>query len=130
MKPLKKVLHVEDDPSIRTIARLAIEVVGGLTLLSCEDGRSALVQVEEFSPDLILLDVMLPDMDGPAILKALQAQMDLAQTPVLFMTAKVHKTELNRFQALGAFGVIPKPFDPMTLAQTLREHHKRFHSGC
>ncbi|MAM88793.1 MAG: hypothetical protein CME36_15925 [unclassified Hahellaceae] len=130
MRSLQKVLHVEDDPSIRTIARLAIEAVGRLTLLSCENGKMALAQAEDFSPDLILLDVMLPDMDGPAILKALQMQMDLSEIPVIFMTAKVQKTELDRFLSLGAFAVIPKPFDPMTLAQTLQDHFERFHSGC
>lgn len=74
-----------------------------------------------FAPDLILLDVMMPGMDGPATLSALHALPETTSTPVIFMTAKVQKIEIENYRKMGAIDVIPKPFDPMTLAQTVRD---------
>ncbi|WP_028238564.1 response regulator [Stutzerimonas azotifigens] len=117
---LKRILHVEDDPSIQAVTRLALEMVGGFEVLSCSSGPQALAQVDAFAPDLILLDVMMPGMDGPQTLAGLREHPALADVPVAFMTAKVHPGEIEHLRGLGAQEVIIKPFDPMQLAQQVR----------
>lgn len=127
MGELKRVLYVEDDPDIREIASLALQDVGGLEILICESGKTALSTIDEFSPQLILLDVMMPEMDGPETLLALRAQGSVTETTIVaFMTAKVHPEELSRYKQLGITEVISKPFNPMTLADELRTIWKRF----
>lgn len=118
---LKKILYVEDEPDIRTIAAMALESLGGFELACCSSGQEALDKAPEFEPDLILLDVMMPGMNGPSTLQALRALPGLASTPVIFMTAKVQPQELAEYRALGALDVIHKPFDPMLLAEHVRE---------
>lgn len=116
-----KILYVEDEPDIRTIAKIALETIGKFEVRMCSAGKEALAVVEEYAPDCILLDVMMPGMDGPTVLKALRQIPACAHIPVIFMTAKVQSSEVAQYQALGALGVIPKPFDPMKLAQTVRQ---------
>ncbi|MWJ27425.1 response regulator [Halomonas sp. ZH2S] len=129
MTVLQRVLYVEDDPDISEIAALALEAVGGLTLKGCESGHEALAEVDSFAPDLILLDVMMPGMDGPETLEALRRQGSISSdTPVVFVTAKVHPEELRRYREMGVTDVISKPFDPMTLANELRAIWERFHA--
>lgn len=117
---LNKVLYVEDEDDIRTIAQLALEAVGGLTLKSCSSGEEAVQAAISFAPDLILLDVMMPGMDGPSTLAALHKLDPLKDVPVIFMTAKVQPSEIAHYRSLGALDVIAKPFDPMTLADQVR----------
>ena len=117
---LKRVLYVEDDPDIRTVASIALEVVGGYTLQACSSGAEALAAAAEFGADLLLLDVMMPDMDGPTTLARLRELAPTAATPVIFMTARVQAGEVALYKSLGAIGVIAKPFDPMQLAQQVR----------
>ncbi|MDK9702232.1 MAG: response regulator [Sulfuritalea sp.] len=117
---LQKILLVEDEPDIRAVAQLALEAVGGFTVRQCESGEAALAALAEFAPDLVLLDVMMPGMDGPTTLAALRALPQGGAVPVMFMTAKVQPAEIEGYRRLGAIGVISKPFDPMTLADTLR----------
>jgi CheY-like chemotaxis protein len=112
---LRRILYVEDDPDIRTVAELSLETLGGFELLLCESGEQAVAGAEAFQPDLILLDVMMPGMDGPATLTALRNIDSIATLPFVFMTAKVQAAEINEYKAMGAADVIPKPFDPMTL---------------
>lgn len=127
MKPLQRVLCVEDDPDIREIIQLALVHVGGLTIKACESGRRALEEVDQFEPQLIVLDVMMPGMDGPETLNALREQGSVSESTALaFMTAKVHPEELQRYRELGVVNVIPKPFDPMTLADQLRAIWSQF----
>ncbi|HEX9180243.1 MAG TPA: response regulator, partial [Burkholderiales bacterium] len=102
------------------VTRLALEKVGGLALRQCARGAEAPAAAREFAPDLILLDVMMPDMDGPETLRALRAEPAAAATPVVFMTAKARAGDREALLALGALGVIAKPFNPMTLAVELR----------
>lgn len=116
---LKRILYVEDEPDIQAVAKIALEAVGGFTVALCSSGRQALEVAPQFKPDLILLDVMMPDMDGPSTLKALRSMPQTTATPVIFMTAKVQPHEMTLYKALGAIGVIPKPFDPMTLSQNI-----------
>jgi two-component system, OmpR family, response regulator len=118
--PLARVLHVEDDPAIRRVAHLALARVGGLTVESAGSAAEALTCLERFAPQLILMDVMMPEVDGPELLRQLRARPDTATTPVVFMTAKGLSSEHAELQALGAIAVLEKPFDPMTLAATLQ----------
>ncbi|MBM3569768.1 MAG: response regulator [Alphaproteobacteria bacterium] len=118
-KKLSRILYCEDEPDIQEVARLSLEVVGGFTVLIASSGAEAVAQAEAFNPDLLLLDVMMPGLDGPATLAALRKIPALAKTPAVFMTAKVQRNEIERFLALGALEVVPKPFDPMTLPATL-----------
>ena len=119
--PLNKILLAEDEPDIRAVAEIALESVGGFTLRLCEDGRAALAALDAFAPDLVLLDVMMPGMDGPATLAELRKLPQGRDVPVIFMTAKVQQAEIEGYKKLGAIGVIAKPFDPMTLADKVRE---------
>ena len=121
MRELNFVLYVEDDPDIQMVAQMALEVVGGLSLRACSSGREALQAAASCQPDLILLDVMMPEMDGPSTLAELRKLPATASTPVVFMTAKVQAAEVSHYKSLGAIGVIAKPFDPMQLAQQVRQ---------
>ena len=112
---LQRLLYVEDDGDIRTIASMALEVVGGFTLQACASGAQALAAAEQFAPQLLLLDVMMPGMDGPTTLARLRELPALRDVPVIFMTAKVQASEVEQYRVLGALGVISKPFDPMAL---------------
>lgn len=110
-----KILYVEDDPDIRVIARIALEDIGGFDIRSCGCGPEALEAIAHYRPDFLLLDVTLPDMDGPTLLGHLRRTSNGAAAPVIFMTARVQKSEVARYLALGAIDVIAKPFDPLTL---------------
>lgn len=120
MAEIKKILYVEDEPDIRTIAEIALRDIGGFILETCSSGAQALEKAEAFVPDLILLDVMMPGMDGPETLKALRKMEITAGTPAIFMTAKVQPQEIEQYKSLGAIEVIAKPFDPVNLAQQIR----------
>ena len=110
---------VEDDPDIQIVARMALEIVGGFTVEICSGGQQALDTVEGFDPDLVLLDVMMPDMDGPTVLHHLRARPLTAPIPIVFMTAKAQAHEIDSYLDIGAMDVISKPFDPMTLSARL-----------
>jgi DNA-binding response OmpR family regulator len=116
---LKRILYVEDDIDIQAVARLALELIGGFTVEVFASGQEALDGAADFSPDLILLDVMMPGMDGPTTLQKLREQSSLAKTPVVFLTAKVQPDEMAHFKSLGAVDVIPKPFDPLKLSEQI-----------
>ena len=118
---LERILCVEDDRSIQEVARIALETVGGMEVDIASSGQDALQRVSDFNPDLILLDVMMPCMDGPETLTRLQEEELLGNTPVVFLTARTQKEEVAKYLELGAVGVIAKPFDPMTLAQQVRD---------
>lgn len=122
---LNRILYVEDDPDIQAVARLALEALGGFTVKICGSGQEALAELAGFAPDVILLDVMMPGMDGPSMLKALHAIDPARQTPVIFITAKVQPQEIAQYKAMGALDVIAKPFDPMTLSSSVRSIWER-----
>lgn len=132
--PLKHILFIEDDPDIQVIACMALEDLGGFTVQVCSTGNEALdTAATEPPPDLILLDVMMPGMNGPDTLKALRNIPQTSTTPAIFMTAKVQTHEVEHYRAMGAIDVIAKPFDPMTLASTLtalwEDYHATEHTG-
>jgi two-component system, OmpR family, response regulator len=116
-----RILCVEDEDDIRVVMRLTLEAVGRFTVQCCASGAEAVGVASEFAPDLILLDVMMPSLDGPATLLALRALPGLASTPVVFVTAQVAGDDTANLMALGAIGVITKPFNPMALPGKLRE---------
>jgi two-component system OmpR family response regulator len=119
-KPLKTILYVEDEPDIRTVAKMALEAVGGFTVRACSSGQEAVDTSAAAGADLILLDVMMPGLDGPSTLKALRELPATAATPVIFMTAKVQPVEVAHYKSLGALDVIAKPFDPMQISAEIR----------
>ncbi len=126
MQTLSKILYAEDEEDIREIAVLAIESIGGFEIITCESGVEVIELARKFKPQLILLDVMMPIMDGQATLLALKKEPDLHSIPVVFLTAKIMTDEVERFKEIGAIGVIAKPFDPMNLAsqiQTIWDTH-------
>ncbi|MBM3223494.1 MAG: response regulator [Candidatus Tectomicrobia bacterium] len=113
--PTKQVLIIDDEEHIREVAQISLEMVGGWQVLTASSGRDGLAQAAATQPDAILLDVMMPDMDGPTTLQKLQATATLCAIPVIFLTAKVQATDQRRFVDLGVRGIINKPFDPMAL---------------
>ena len=115
-----RILHVEDEPDIREVVKISLGLDPDITVKSCESGADALSQAAAWQPDVILMDAVMPVMDGPEILASLRKDMRTAGIPVVFMTARAQVSEVERFLALGAAGVIAKPFDPLTLAKSVR----------
>lgn len=116
-----RVLHVDDEPDIRNVVQLALGLDPDFEVRSCGSGRDCLETAISWSPDLVLIDVMMPVMDGPTTLSEMRKRSETANIPVVFMTARTQPHELKHFVALGAEGVIEKPFDPMTLAAAVRQ---------
>ena len=119
-KDLKTILYVEDDEDIRTIATMALEALGGFLVIGCSSGAQALERAPVCAADLILLDVMMPGMDGPETLRELRKVPETSNTPVIFMTAKVQSSEIQKYKDMGAVEVIAQPFDPMTLSDQIK----------
>jgi two-component system OmpR family response regulator len=117
-----RVLHVDDEPDIREVVEISLGLDPGFSTRSCSSGEEALVAAVDWQPDIILCDVMMPVMDGPATLMRLRENVLTASIPVIFMTARAQTRELDGFRSLGAVGVIPKPFDPMSLAASVRSY--------
>jgi CheY-like chemotaxis protein len=116
------VLYVDDEPDIREVVEMSLALDPAVSVRSCASGGDALAATVDWSPDLILLDVIMPEMDGPSTLLRLRERPRTARVPVVFMTARAQTSELDRFRSLGAAGVIGKPFDPMTLAAQVRSY--------
>lgn len=112
---IQHVLLVDDDPDIRMVAKLSLTRVGKWAVLAAGGGAEALAVLETNKPDVILLDVMMPLMDGPTLLAKIRENPATAGIPVIFLSAKVQAREVKRYLEYGAAGVIVKPFDPMTL---------------
>lgn len=119
-RPLNKIMLVEDDPDIQEVAVMALADFGGFEVEVCASGLEALERVGDIAPDLILLDVMMPGMDGPTALKELKANAATKTIPVVFMTARSQPHEVAEYKTLGAEDVITKPFDPIQLGDTVR----------
>src|ERR1700722_3038007 len=118
--PLRTVLYIDDEPDIRTIVQMALSLSNELTVHTGESGVQALQLARELKPDVLLLDVMMPGLDGPGTLHKMRADPATADIPVIFVTAKAMPREIAQFREMGAVGVIPKPFDPMQLINQLR----------
>jgi CheY-like chemotaxis protein len=117
----KRVLIVDDEDDIREVAQISLEMVAGWTVLTASSGSSGLEIAGSQQPDAILLDVMMPGMDGPATFQNLQADPAIRHIPVILMTAKLQPSDRRRFAELGVAGVVAKPFDPLKLAEQVTE---------
>jgi CheY-like chemotaxis protein len=125
MRELKKILYVEDDLHVRTTAKLVMEVIGKFDVRDCGSGREALLAAHGFDADLILLDVMMPEIDGLALLEKLRRLPHLAATPALFVTGLTSSDDIARYTDAGAIGVIAKPLAPLRLTEQLHAHWAR-----
>lgn len=125
---LRTVALVEDEPDIRAIGRMALEAVGGYEVSEYISGQDALAGLPGNQPDVILLDMMMPGLDGVETFARLRAHATLAAVPVIFMTARVQPEEVVGYMARGAAGVIAKPYDPMTLAADVAKLWSAFHA--
>jgi CheY-like chemotaxis protein len=112
----KRVLVIDDEEDIREVAKLSLEMVGGYEVLLARSGAEGLAMAQAEIPDTILLDVMMPEMDGPSTFRKLQENPATRKIPVIFITAKVQAADQRRFKDLGVTSVIAKPFDPVKLA--------------
>lgn len=127
-RELQRILYIEDEADIRRVAKIALESLGGLTVIACASGEEAIAMAVDANPDLILLDVMMPQLDGPSTLQRLRELPSITHIPVVFVTAKVQPEEIEFLKSLDALDVIGKPFDAVTLAETLRAIWQRAHS--
>jgi CheY-like chemotaxis protein len=118
---IRRVLVIDDDPSIREVASLALSTFGGHEVTTAVDGTEGIKLARRMLPDAILLDVMMPSVDGPTVLARMRAVDVLRDVPVVFLTAKVGAQDMSRLDGLGAVAVIRKPFDPVTLARQLAD---------
>ena len=116
-----KILIIDDESDIREVAAMSLEAVCGWSVVQACSGKEGLELAQEQAPDAILLDVMMPDLDGPSTLQLLRANSATAQIPVIFLTAKVQSADRKRFSDLGVAAVLSKPFDPMVLGEQIAE---------
>lgn len=128
-KQLKKILYAEDEEDIRSIAQIALEDIGSYSVEYCSNGCQVLDTIKDYNPDLLLLDVMMPEMDGPATVRELRKTPDYALIPVIFMTAKIQADEIEEYKLLGAIDVIAKPFDPMSLPELIEKAWVKYYEG-
>jgi CheY-like chemotaxis protein len=120
-RELRRILYVEDDAPIRAVGLVTLRTVGRFEVVACASGAEAIAQAPSAGADLILLDVMMPGMDGPETLARLRQIPETATTPVVFLTARVHPEAIAELRALGAVEVLTKPFEPMGLPEKLRK---------
>jgi CheY-like chemotaxis protein len=119
-QPLSRICYVEDDPDIQRIVRMSLERIGKMTVEVVGDSTRAVEAIIAFKPDLVMLDWMMPVLDGPAVLRKIRERAEIKDLPVVFITAKASQRELDELRALGAVGTISKPFSPKELPDQLR----------
>ena len=119
-RPLERICYVEDDEDIQRIVRMSLERVGKMTVEVVGDPTKAIEAMTEFRPDLVMLDWMMPAMDGPALFRQMQLRPDTKALPVVFITAKAAARDLDELMKMGAVGTISKPFNPKDLPDQLR----------
>lgn len=117
----KKILIVDDEDNVREVTNTSLQIMGGWDTVTASSGAEALTLAAHERPDAILLDVMMPEMDGPTTFQALQANPETREIPVILLTAKIQASDRARFATLGVAGVVSKPFDPMVLHTTIAE---------
>ena len=119
-RPLNRICYVEDDEDIQRIVRMSLERVGKMTVAVVSDPTQAIATINEFRPDLVMLDWMMPVMDGPTLFKQMKQRPETSSLPVVFITAKASQRDLDDLRQLGAAGTISKPFSPKELPDQLR----------
>lgn len=118
--PVMRILYVDDEILLHLLTRKILERRGGFQVQVCGEGAAVPEMVRAFRPDVILLDVMMPEMDGPAVLTTLRADPELAAVPVIFLTGQNHPEEIASLMALSPIGILTKPCDPLTLCDDIR----------
>ncbi|MBQ0760831.1 MAG: response regulator [Zhongshania sp.] len=126
---LTRLMYIEDEPDIRAVAEIALRQVAGFEVKICENGYEGIEAIHSFNPQLVLLDVMMPNLDGPQILKKIHAMPEFQNTPMIFITAKAQTEEIDKLKKLGALDVITKPFNPMTIGNDIRIIWQRYHES-
>ena len=126
--PLKRILYAEVEPVILEIALVALREFGGFDVACCTSGVDVFALANTFEPDLILLDVRMPDVDGPTALKKLRTEIKFQTTPVIFMTATDEQSEIDSLKELGAIDVISKPFNVETLSDDIQSVWDLYHA--
>jgi CheY-like chemotaxis protein len=124
-RPLNRICYVEDDEDIQRIVRMSLERLGKMTVHIVGDPTMAIDAMNSFKPDLVMLDWMMPKLDGPALFKQMQARPETQALPVVFITAKASQRDLDTLMKLGAAATISKPFSPKDLPEQLREIWKK-----
>ena len=119
-RPLNRICYVEDDEDIQRIVRMSLERVGKMTVTVVSDPTQAIGTITEFQPDLVMLDWMMPVLDGPALFQQMKLRPETSALPVVFITAKASQRDLDELKSLGAAGTISKPFSPKDLPEQLR----------
>ncbi|HXU43744.1 MAG TPA: response regulator [Burkholderiales bacterium] len=119
-RPLIRICYVEDDEDIQRIVRMSLERIGKMTVTVVGDPTKAIEAIVEFKPDLVMLDWMMPVMDGPTVFRHMKTRPETSGLPVVFITAKAAQRDLDELKALGAAGTISKPFSPRDLPEQLR----------
>ena len=119
-RPLNRICYVEDDEDIQRIVRMSLERVGKMTVAVVSDPTQAIQAFAEFQPDLVMLDWMMPVLDGPALFRQMKLRPETSDLPVVFITARASPRDLEELQSLGAAGTISKPFSPKDLPDQLR----------
>ncbi len=118
--PLNRICYVEDDEDIQRIVRMSLERIGKLTVQVVSDPMQAIDAIRDFKPDLVMLDWMMPGMDGPTLFRKMRETPEIRDLPVVFITAKASSAEMDELRAMGAAGAISKPFSPKDLPDQLR----------
>jgi DNA-binding response OmpR family regulator len=126
---LSRILYVEDDADIREIVRMSLEKLGQFQVAACDSCAAALSLVDEFSPELLLLDVMMPEVDGPATMRLLRERASAESAPAIFITAKVEAGDMQRYRKIGVLDVIVKPFDIVKLPGQIEQIWQRHRSS-
>lgn len=116
---LQRILLADDEPDILEISRIALETVGGYEVSACSSGRTLLERLSEFEPDLIVVDVLMPDMTGPEVLDAIRRRREFDAVPVVYLTGVIQEEEVESLLSTGVADIILKPFDPMKLADRI-----------
>ena len=119
-RPLNRICYVEDDEDIQRIVRMSLERVGKMTVAVVGDPTQAIETITEFRPDLVMLDWMMPVLDGPTLFRQLKLRPETSALPVVFITARASQADLDELKTLGAAGTISKPFSPKDLPDQLR----------
>jgi CheY-like chemotaxis protein len=119
-RPLNRICYVEDDEDIQRIVRMSLERVGKMTVAVVTDPTQAMATITEFRPDLVMLDWMMPVLDGPTLFRQMKERPETSALPVVFITARASQTDLAELKTLGAAGTISKPFSPKDLPDQLR----------
>jgi CheY-like chemotaxis protein len=123
-----RILLVDDDSDIRTVTRLALQLVAGHVVEECASGAEALAKAPEFAPDLIVMDVLMPEMDGVATMRAMRKDPRFSSTPIIFLTATAQTSNITDFLRMGALCVIRKPFDPLELVEEIGRLRRSLHA--